>query len=125
MSFPVRFLADESCDFLVVKALRSAGYDVAAVSETSSGAPDEWVLGSANADRRILITEDRDFGEWVFGRLYPLSTKTIDTFLISPRQVKMNGFRGKDPRHRRRPDRGVLRALRNMGIAYLPHMGVC
>jgi len=73
MSFPVRFLADESCDFLVVKALRSAGYDVAAVSETSSGAPDEWVLGSANADRRILITEDRDFGEWVFGRLYPPS----------------------------------------------------
>ena len=27
----LRFLADESCDFAVVRALRSAGYDVFAV----------------------------------------------------------------------------------------------
>jgi len=29
----MRFLADESCDFIVVKALRAAGHDVLIVSE--------------------------------------------------------------------------------------------
>jgi hypothetical protein len=29
----LRFLADESCDFTVVRSLRAAGYDVLAVSE--------------------------------------------------------------------------------------------
>ncbi len=31
----MRFLADESCDFSVVRALRSAGHDVAAIAEVS------------------------------------------------------------------------------------------
>jgi uncharacterized protein with PIN domain len=30
----IRFLADESCDFIVVKSLRLAGYDVVAVTES-------------------------------------------------------------------------------------------
>ena len=31
--YPVRFLADESCDFSVVRALRVAGHDVLAATE--------------------------------------------------------------------------------------------
>jgi hypothetical protein len=31
----MRFLADESCDFAVVRALRAAGHDVVAVAELS------------------------------------------------------------------------------------------
>jgi hypothetical protein len=34
----MRFLADESCDFAVVRALRSAGHDVLAVAEVARGA---------------------------------------------------------------------------------------
>ncbi|CAG0937031.1 hypothetical protein TFLX_05935 [Thermoflexales bacterium] len=33
----LRFLADESCDFAVVRALRAAGFDVLAVSEIIFG----------------------------------------------------------------------------------------
>jgi predicted nuclease of predicted toxin-antitoxin system len=58
----VRFLADESCDFAVVTALRNAGYDVAAVNEARAGADDEEVLALAHADARVLVTEDKDFG---------------------------------------------------------------
>jgi hypothetical protein len=29
----VRFLADESCDFTVVKAVRNAGHDITAIAE--------------------------------------------------------------------------------------------
>jgi hypothetical protein len=33
----MRFLADESCDFAIVRALRAAGHDVVAVTERLPG----------------------------------------------------------------------------------------
>ena len=62
----MRFLADESCDAAVVRALRAAGHDVNAIVESSRGATDRFVLELALADRRVLITRDKDFGELVF-----------------------------------------------------------
>jgi len=61
-----RFLADESCDFVVVRALRGAGYDVLAVAELARRAPDSEVLELALAQRQVLLTEDKDFGQLVF-----------------------------------------------------------
>jgi predicted nuclease of predicted toxin-antitoxin system len=58
----VRFLADESCDFAVVTALREAGHDVTAVAEINPGVADEVVLALARSDSRALLTEDKDFG---------------------------------------------------------------
>lgn len=60
-----RFLADENVSRLVVERLRAAGSDVASVRETRPGAPDADVLNAADRDGRVLITEDRDFGELV------------------------------------------------------------
>jgi predicted nuclease of predicted toxin-antitoxin system len=62
----LRFLADESCDFLVVRALRAVGYDVAAVAELSPRAPDADVIALAVKEQRVLLTEDKDFGQLVF-----------------------------------------------------------
>ena len=62
----MRFLADESCDGSVVRALRAAGHNVQAVAETSRGATDQAVLALASTDQRVLLTEDKDFGELVF-----------------------------------------------------------
>jgi predicted nuclease of predicted toxin-antitoxin system len=59
-------LADESCDFAVVRALRAAGYQVAAVAEAARGAEDDAVLDLARRDHRILLTEDKDFGQLVY-----------------------------------------------------------
>jgi hypothetical protein len=42
----MRFLADESCDFAVVRALRKSGYDVVAVAEIAPRAEDSDVLSS-------------------------------------------------------------------------------
>ena len=58
----MRFLADESCDFAVVTALRNAGHDVSAVAEGNAGADDESVLELSRTEKRILLTEDKDFG---------------------------------------------------------------
>lgn len=65
----MRFLADESCDFAVVRALRVAGHDVVAVAEQASGSADPQVMELARRDARILLTEDKDFGQLVFSAL--------------------------------------------------------
>jgi predicted nuclease of predicted toxin-antitoxin system len=62
----LRFFADESCDFAIVRGLRSIGFDVRAVVEDMPGKPDPEILKTAVSENRILLTEDKDFGEWVF-----------------------------------------------------------
>lgn len=60
----MRFLADENVSRLVER-LRAAGFDVTVVGATQSGDSDNDVLQTAESEGRILITEDRDFGELV------------------------------------------------------------
>lgn len=62
----MRFLADESCDFAVVRALREAGHDVAAIVEINPGIDDEVVIALAHAESRVLLTEDKDFGQLAY-----------------------------------------------------------
>lgn len=58
----LRFLADESCDFAVIRALRVAGHDVLSIAEYTSRSDDAELITQAYRERRILITEDKDFG---------------------------------------------------------------
>ncbi len=62
----MRLVADESCDFAVVSAVRSAGHDVISIAERMPGAEDEQVIKLAATERRLLLTEDKDFGQLVF-----------------------------------------------------------
>jgi predicted nuclease of predicted toxin-antitoxin system len=64
----MNFVADESCAGPVVRALREAGHDVLSIEEVEKGATDEQVLQRAVDEKRVLITEDRDFGELVYAR---------------------------------------------------------
>jgi predicted nuclease of predicted toxin-antitoxin system len=67
----MRFLADESCDFRVVRALRAAGHNVTAVIEVTPGAEDDAVMELAMREARIFLTEDRDFGRLVYAAARP------------------------------------------------------
>lgn len=62
----MRFLVDESCDAAVARALISGGYEVKTVVSVARGAEDEVVLDLASREQRILVTEDKDFGELAF-----------------------------------------------------------
>jgi predicted nuclease of predicted toxin-antitoxin system len=62
----VRFLVDESSGATVAIVLRAAGHDVLFASEDLAGASDSDLLARAEAERRILVTNDKDFGMLVF-----------------------------------------------------------
>lgn len=62
----MRFLADESCDFSVVRALREAGHDVLAIADISPSVDDQAVIERSVRESRILLTEDKDFGQLVY-----------------------------------------------------------
>ena len=61
----MKLAADECCDALLVAGLRSDGHDVLYVKEAAPGTDDDTVLRMASAQQRILLTEDKDFGELV------------------------------------------------------------
>lgn len=62
----LNFLADESCDFNDVRALRSKGYDVLSVAESFPAVSDKLVLKISVDEERTLLTEDKDSEEWIF-----------------------------------------------------------
>jgi predicted nuclease of predicted toxin-antitoxin system len=62
----MRFIVDESTGAAVVQYLREQGHDVLAVAEVMPQADDKDILERAAMDSRVLITNDKDFGELVF-----------------------------------------------------------
>jgi predicted nuclease of predicted toxin-antitoxin system len=63
----MRLLLDESVEYRILLALEEAGHDVTAISrDYPSSLTDESVLAIADRERRILITNDLDFGALVF-----------------------------------------------------------
>jgi len=65
----MRWLADECVDAALVEHLRAAGHDVTYMAESAPGTTDRQAIDSAQAEGRILLTEDKDFGELVFRRM--------------------------------------------------------
>lgn len=64
----MRFLADENIHADLVAWLRSEGHDVLYVAETTPGEPDEPLLRRASEEDRVLVTDDKDFGDLVVHR---------------------------------------------------------
>ena len=62
----MKFLADECCDTGLVASLRKDGHDVQYVTEKKAGSIDDEILSDAYKEERVLITEDKDFGELVY-----------------------------------------------------------
>lgn len=62
----MRFLLDESADYPLAAFLIAAGHDVTAIAHDYPAAlKDQDVLGIARREQRIVITNDKDFGELI------------------------------------------------------------
>jgi predicted nuclease of predicted toxin-antitoxin system len=62
----MRWVADECVDADLVRRLRRDGHDILYVAEIAPGVTDTGVAQRAQEDRRLLLTEDKDFGELIF-----------------------------------------------------------
>lgn len=67
----MNFVADESLDGAVIRAVGAIGHQVLSIIETEPGISDLAVLDRAFAGHAILMTEDKDFGELVYRRGLP------------------------------------------------------
>jgi predicted nuclease of predicted toxin-antitoxin system len=62
----IKFLADVNVEKLLVDYLSKQGYDIKWVPDYNCEMPDEDLLQLANEEKRIFITNDKDFGDLIF-----------------------------------------------------------
>jgi predicted nuclease of predicted toxin-antitoxin system len=68
----VRWLIDECVDAGLPALLRKSGHDVVYMTDVSPRAPDPEVMNRADRENRLLLTEDKDFGDLVFRQARPV-----------------------------------------------------
>ena len=59
-------LADENINYKIIKSFKESGFSVISVIDDYRGLLDEEILMLAKELDRIILTEDKDFGEWFF-----------------------------------------------------------
>lgn len=74
---PLRILANENFPGPLIRELRRRGHDVASVKESMRGAGDRDVLARAQAESRLVVTFDKDFGELAYRFDLPASSGVI------------------------------------------------
>ena len=62
----IDILADENVHYEIIKKLRTNGFFVISIMEKYSGISDVEVLAKCVENKALLLTEDSDFGEWIF-----------------------------------------------------------
>jgi predicted nuclease of predicted toxin-antitoxin system len=62
----VRLFADENVADPIVAWLRGRGHDIVHAREIDPGRGDERWLAEADAEGRVILTSDKDFGDPVF-----------------------------------------------------------
>jgi predicted nuclease of predicted toxin-antitoxin system len=85
----MRFLEDECCDTSLIASLRSADHDVRYAVESLQGNSDTQILTKAYSEERILITEDKDFGELVYRLRRPTHGIILLRFDVKDRSMKI------------------------------------
>ena len=59
-------VADENIPHQLIETLRTNGFDVLSIREAHRGIDDRQVIELVKNLKGVLLTEDKDFGEWVF-----------------------------------------------------------
>jgi predicted nuclease of predicted toxin-antitoxin system len=84
----VRLLFDECVEVGLTDHLRTCGHDVVLVQDIERGAEDQRVVSLAAELERVLVTEDKDFGELAVRQRRPLPGVVLLRIAPSRRQVK-------------------------------------
>ena len=98
-------LADENIDHRLIEAIRAIGIEVYSIYEINRGIRDEEIIEFSRTPPRIILTEDKDFGEWVFShhvegvsvlllRYHFKETEQIKAILIDLLQQRLPELQG-------------------------------
>ncbi len=97
-------VADENIDSRLISKLRINEYEVISIKESYRGIADRRIIDLVKDKNGILITEDKDFGEWIFSHnikditVIFLRYKNISDLNTMEKNVLkiLNDIRGKD-----------------------------
>ena len=120
----MRFLANENVTATVIRELRQRGHDVLSAKESMRSERDDVILARAQAEQRIVVTHDKDFGELAFWSLLPASCGVILLRLAGPATIHPFFFACARPRAPKSP---VVRCVPRVGMlnpSPRPHSGV-
>lgn len=84
----MKFCVDECCNVELVQHLQSVGYNVLYIAQYKPGALDDEVLLQAFTEKRILLTEDKDFEELVYWLKKPAYGIVFLRFEVQERHLK-------------------------------------
>ena len=78
----MRVIVNENITRTVIQELRRRGHDELSVKESMRGADDQAILHRAEDEQRLVVTQDKDFGELAFRYRLP-ATCGIVLFRLS------------------------------------------
>ena len=84
----MRWLVDECVDAALVVQLRESGHDAIYMSDVAARATDAEVMERASSEQRLLLTEDKDFGDLVFRQGLPVPGIVLLRIASSRRLLK-------------------------------------
>ena len=84
-------IADENVEEYWIRLLKETGYKVYSVRENNQGISDLEVINVVRANKGILLTEDKDFGELVFAH----SFKDVSVILLRYDQPKYDTVKNR------------------------------
>jgi len=90
----IKFLVDECTGKRLSNLLNAAGYDTIFVDDWRPSAPDDEVQDKANKEGRVLITDDKDFGELVFRLEKPSSGVILIRTSTTNSSIRMHLLEG-------------------------------
>ncbi|QMU66454.1 MAG: toxin-antitoxin system, toxin component [Flavobacteriaceae bacterium] len=77
-------LADENIPSTIIGALREKNIEIYSIYENNRGISDREIIEVSQNPPRIILTEDKDFGEWVFAH----GVKSISVLFLRYRYVE-------------------------------------
>ncbi len=89
----MRFLVDECTGPAVARWLEDQQHDVSSIYDDARGADDDDVIRMAFAEHRVLITNDKDFGEKIYRRRQPHSGVILPRLADERARVKIEVLR--------------------------------
>jgi|SRR5579862_2512201 len=73
----MKLIADEDIELSIITRLRADGHEVIAITEEVSGSEDPVVLARAVTQQVLLLTADRDFGDYIYRDQLPAPTAGV------------------------------------------------